>query len=115
MGKSKEDSVTCAIANFIGTESGCVNAVKFSNSRVNALAEVSNVNGGGILAGFRDGTLILISKQQQILQVFSGTDCKEIISIAVEKDGDFMCLSDDGCLRHYSVNSTFTQESSVQS
>ena len=52
---NKEDTVTCAIAKHIGTESGCVNGMKFSNSRVTALAEVEDV---GILAGFRDGTLI---------------------------------------------------------
>lgn len=106
------EEVTCAISEHVGSESGCVNGVKFSNSRVTALARLEKL---GVLAGFRDGTLILITPDLNISQVFSGTDCKEIISIQVQSETDFMCLTVDGSLRHYTVNACLDQESSVQS
>lgn len=106
------EEVTCAISEHVGSESGCVNGVKFSNSRVTALARLNKF---GVLAGFRDGTLILITSDFKISQVFSGTDCKEILSIHVQSEKDFMCLTVDGSLRHYTVNACLDQESSVQS
>jgi len=109
--KTTNEEVTCAISEHIGSESGCVNGVKFSNSRVTALARLGKL---GVLAGFRDGTLILITPDFKISQVFSGTDCKQILSIKVESQTDFMCLTSDGSLRHYTANMSLTQESSVQ-
>jgi len=106
------EEVTRAISEHVGSESGCVNGVKFSNSRVTALARLGKL---GVLAGFRDGTLILITPDFKISQVFSGTDCKEILSIQVQSETDFMCLTVDGSLRHYTVNACLNKESSVQS
>ena len=57
----------------------------------------------------------LITSDFKISQVFSGTDCKEILSVHVQSEKDFMCLTVDGSLRHYTVNACLDQESSVQS